>query len=212
MGDLADLAGVPERQLRRIIRLTASVGFLQETKPNYVSHTPMSAQFLSPSLSDAALFITSTYTPSALQMADATKAVTTGTHGDTGRDVALHRQSQRSFRAACQDQERCKLGRQWKAYLDHAAGSPSDTELVDTFSRLNWSSLGSACIVEASTGNLFFRADQAFSKLSPGAFTRLGPTSVPVHVRTANLKPFSATCLGWRPVDLDGPGSCPSLS
>jgi len=153
IGDLSDLAGVPEAQLRRIIRLTASAGFLQETKPNFVAHTTMSAQFLaSQSLSDAIVFITATATPSALQMVDATRLASTSTHRDATRknatayDPALH--PTRPFRAACQ--EGSKLGRQWQAFLAHAARSHSEDELVDIFSRLNWSSLGNACIVEAS--------------------------------------------------------------
>ncbi|KAL2195274.1 toxin biosynthesis regulatory protein [Corynascus similis CBS 632.67] len=153
IGDLSDLARVPEAQLRRIIRLTASAGFLQETKPNFVAHTTMSAQFLaSQSLSDAIVFITATATPSALQMADATRLASTSTHRDATRknatayDLALH--PTRPFRAACQ--KGSKLGRQWQAFLAHAARSHSEDELVDIFSRLNWSSLGNACIVEAS--------------------------------------------------------------
>lgn len=149
IGDLADLAGVPEGQLRRVIRLTASYGFLKETKPNFVSHTAMSAQFLaSQSLCDATVFIAATATPSALQMADATRLATANRSSRmaTAYDLALN--PPRPFHAACQ--ERSKLSRQWKAYLAHAARSHSEDEMVDTFSRLNWSSLGNACIVEAS--------------------------------------------------------------
>lgn len=114
----------------------------------------MSAQFLaSESLLDATLFLTSTTTPSALKMADATRLAATrhdAKDAPVAYDLALHRP--RPFRAAFR--ERSKLGRQWEAYLAHAAGSPSDDELVDIFSRLNWSSLGNACVVEVSQPRL----------------------------------------------------------
>ncbi|OBT49352.1 hypothetical protein VE00_00489 [Pseudogymnoascus sp. WSF 3629] len=72
--DLADLVGVPESQLVRVIRLTATCGFLREPIPGFVSHTPLSAQFISnQSLVDATVFIAELATPTALQMPQATQ-------------------------------------------------------------------------------------------------------------------------------------------
>lgn len=47
-------------------------------------------------------------------------------------------------------QERPKLRRQWSAYQRHAAGLHQEEAVLDVISRLNWSNLGSACIVEVS--------------------------------------------------------------
>lgn len=181
--DLADLAGVPENQLRRVIRLAASAGFLHETQPGHVSHTSMSAQFLaSQSLSDAMIFITTTATPSALYMAEATRLATTDrdAKNPAAYDLALH--ASRPFRAACQ--EHSKLGRQWQAYLTHAARSHTEEELIRIFSQLNWSSLGNACIVEASCQR-----------------SRAAPTN-----------PLTGRSPGWRTVDVYVPGACSYLS
>ena len=150
--DLAALAGVPEVQLRRVIRLTASSGFLQETAPNYVSHTPMSDHFRArQSICDALAFIAEPMTPAALHMPSATRtASVAGSKDSLSTAYSLAFKGSRPFHAACQDQ--LKLERQWIAFLAHGAGLHSEDELVDTLSRLNWSRLGNACIiVEVST-------------------------------------------------------------
>ena len=177
LDDLADLTGIPGSQLRRVIRLTSSSGFLQEKPQNHVSHTAISAQFLaSQSLCDAAVFIATSVTPSALQMADATRLAiantdkkkkknsTTTDHYYTtsyNQDIG----QPRSFHAAFQ--ERPKLNRQWKAYLGYAAGMQWEDEMVDIFSRLNWSRLGNACIVEAS--HQLHAADSTLLGLRPSS-------------------------------------------
>ncbi|KAB8228297.1 trypacidin cluster transcriptional coactivator tpcD [Aspergillus alliaceus] len=43
--DIADLTGVPQTTLARIIRLTATAGFLHELQPSHVARTPLSASF-----------------------------------------------------------------------------------------------------------------------------------------------------------------------
>lgn len=139
-------------QLSRAIRLLATVGFLQEQRPGSVEHTPLSAQFItSQSLLDASVFMAESAVPAALQM-----PVVTQRFGATlqGHAEVAAMSSMRPFQSALQ--ERSKLRRQWAAYLRHAAGLHQEEEVLDVISRLNWSNLGSACIVEVSC--MFSRA------------------------------------------------------
>ncbi|OJJ57384.1 hypothetical protein ASPSYDRAFT_180018 [Aspergillus sydowii CBS 593.65] len=144
--DLADLAGVPEIQLRRVIRLMGTSGFLQEPMPNYVSHTPLSAQFVTnQSWLDAAVFMAELAAPTALHMPTATHQFGGSRHPtETAYNLALN--TLQPFGAAIQ--ERPKLGRQWSAYLHHVVGLHQEKKIADMLSQLKWSSLGSSFIVE----------------------------------------------------------------
>ncbi|RYP72748.1 hypothetical protein DL770_007925 [Monosporascus sp. CRB-9-2] len=44
--DIADLMGVPETELSRIVRMTSTVGFLAEPRPGYIAHTALSAPYV----------------------------------------------------------------------------------------------------------------------------------------------------------------------
>ncbi|KAL4756994.1 uncharacterized protein BDW70DRAFT_163963 [Aspergillus foveolatus] len=144
--DLADLAGVPEIQLGRVIRLVATSGFLQEPITNYVSHTPLSAQFVTnQSLLDAAVFMADVAAPTALQMPTATQRFGSSQNPtETAYSMALR--TIQPFGVAIQEQP--KLGRQWSAYLRHAVGLHQEKGIMEMLSQLKWSNLGNAFIVE----------------------------------------------------------------
>lgn len=144
--DVADLSGVPESQLRRVIRLTATYGFLDEPQPSLVAHTPLSAQFIADqSFVDAAMFLADSAAPTALQMALATQCFGASQRpSESAYNLALN--TIKPFHVACQ--ERPKLSRQWSAYLQHAAGLHRDEEVVELLPQLNWLNLSNACIVE----------------------------------------------------------------
>jgi hypothetical protein len=146
--DLGDLTGIPEQQLTRVIRLTATYGLLCEPKPGFVTHTPLSAQFTTEqSLLDAVVFMAESVAPASLQMASATQQFgSTRNPTETAYNLAIS--TVRPFHAA--RQESPKLDRQWSAYLYHAAGLQQEDTLVDALSRLSWANLGNACIVEVS--------------------------------------------------------------
>lgn len=139
--DLADLVNVPEPQLQRVVRLMATAGFLQEPQPGsgQVAHTGLSASFVThfPNL-DAAMFLSGTAAPAALQMPEATLRQLSG--------FELSSNTGLTFSAVCEQQPR--MQRQWAAYL----GTVGDTSrgLIDLLDRLDWASLGSACIVDVS--------------------------------------------------------------
>ncbi|KIA75338.1 hypothetical protein HK57_00217 [Aspergillus ustus] len=148
MTDLADLAGVPEPQLARIIRLMSTSGFLNEPLPNHVSHTPISAEFISNQpLLDATAFLTHIVAPTALQMAPATHRFgSSQTASHTAYNLAMD--TAQPFGVAIH--ERPKWGRQWAAYLHRAGGLRQESEIVNMLAQLKWANIGNALIVEVN--------------------------------------------------------------
>ncbi|KAG8158468.1 hypothetical protein KVR01_011590 [Diaporthe batatas] len=143
--DLADLAGFPVSQLSRVIRLLATRGFLQEQEPSSVAHTPLSAYFLTnQSLLDASVFMAESVVPAALQSPKSLQRRGAAYGGPA--EAAMG--AVRPFLSALQ--ERPKLRRQWAAYQRHAAGLHQEEQVLEVISGLNWSNLGSACIVEVN--------------------------------------------------------------
>ena len=139
--EVADLADVPETQLCRVVRMTATAGFLREPQPRHIAHTALSAPFVTNlTFLDAIVFLADTAAPTALHMAAATQR-----HGHQSAYSAAFSTSQ-SFQSACA--ERTRLQRQWSAYR-RCSGDVNDgvTELL---TQLNWHSLGNACIVDVS--------------------------------------------------------------
>lgn len=145
--DVADLAGVPETQLCRIVRMTATAGFLCEPLPGRIAHSPLSAPFVTkPSLLDAAMFLSETAAPAALQMAMATQRFGNSQRpNESAYNVAFNTST--TFANTCE--QRPKLQRQWPAYLRYGTGE-ADANLTDILTRLDWLSLGRASVVEVS--------------------------------------------------------------
>ena len=144
--DVADMVGVPETHLWRVVRMTATAGFLHESAPGHVAHTALSAPFVTNlSFLDATMFLAETVTPAALHMVTATQR-----HGrlesssDSAYSIAFN--TSQPFETACMEQ--AKSGRQWSAYR-RCVGDMDDT-VTELLGRLNWLSLGSACIVDVS--------------------------------------------------------------
>ncbi|KFY14210.1 hypothetical protein V492_02775 [Pseudogymnoascus sp. VKM F-4246] len=203
--DLADLVGVPESQLVRVIRLTATCGFLREPISGFVSHSALSAQFITnQSLLDATVFIADLATPTALQMPQATQRFGNSSSAtDSAYNLALN--TVRPFHVAVQ--ERSRLRRQWSAYLCHAAGLHQEEEIVDVLSKLNWSNLGNACIVEVG----------AKSTSMAGSLSKMFP-SLRFVVQIDNTRSYlldqdyawQSAVLGGSTQDSSGSGSSPS--
>lgn len=144
--EIADLAGVPELILFRVVRMTATAGFLHEPRPGHIAHTALSASFVTNlSFLDAAMFLAETVAPTSLQMPTSTQR-----HGeleastDSAYSVAFS--TSQPFHSARTD--RSRLQRQWSSY-NRCAGDV-DTSVNELLGRLNWRSLGSACIVDVS--------------------------------------------------------------
>ena len=142
--DVADLADVPELVLCRVIRMTATAGFLSEPQPGCIAHTALSAPFVTTlHYLDATMFLAGTAAPMALQMAAATQR-----HGESDSPsesaytVAFN--SSQTFKSACEQQ--AKLHSQWSAYL-RCAGDTSDN-VTEILGQLDWRRLGNAYIVD----------------------------------------------------------------
>jgi len=149
--DLADLVSVPEMQLRRVVRLMATAGFLileeqQQalvTRQAQVAHTRLSASFVTQFTNlDAVMFLSGTLVHASLQMPEATQRQLSG-FSLTTTPVGL------DFGTACKQQPR--LRRQWDAYI--GCVKDSTQVIADLLDRLDWASLGRALVVEVSTIN-----------------------------------------------------------
>ena len=155
--DVAALSGVPEAQLARIIRLTATSGFLHEPQPALVAHSASSAQFVTnPSYLDAAMFLAESAAPAALEMAAATQRFGEPHRpNESAYSVALS--TTKPFHTALQ--ERTKLHRQWFAYLRHAGGLHAAEQVTDVLTQFDWTnaSSGSSLVVEVFPCLLYLR-------------------------------------------------------
>lgn len=146
--DVADLAGVPEGQLLRIVRMTATAGFLKEPQPGFLAHTSLSAPFVTKLVYlDAAMFLAQTAAPAASMMTAATKR----SQQDHGEETALNlalgtpgtRETFQSMR-----RNKPKLQRQWLAHLQCQADP--DGCIVELLAQLDWQSLQNAYVVDVS--------------------------------------------------------------
>ncbi|KAL4761843.1 uncharacterized protein BDW70DRAFT_167815 [Aspergillus foveolatus] len=149
--DVAELAGVPETHLSRIIRMTATAGFLHEPDPGQVAHSALSAPFVTkPSYLDAVMFLAGTIAPSALQMPTATQRFGASSRpNETAYNLALNNPA--TF--ASTSEQRPKLQRQWPAFLQYGT-SDTDDRVTDLLSRLDHFRRGSISVVEVSARSL----------------------------------------------------------
>ncbi|KAJ5215000.1 hypothetical protein N7468_010679 [Penicillium chermesinum] len=131
--NLAELAGVHEKELVRVVRLTATCGFLQETEPGKVSHTLLSNQFISQCrFKDTSIFLAESGIPRALWRSPMERDSTRPCEGEHTLSKA------------------CRMGpamwRQWAAFLQ--CTEHFDHRVTEFLTRLDWTSVGDCCIVE----------------------------------------------------------------
>ncbi|KAH7418870.1 hypothetical protein BKA64DRAFT_691278 [Cadophora sp. MPI-SDFR-AT-0126] len=162
--DVAELSSVPEGLLSRIVRLTATVGFLSEPQPGHVAHTSLSGSFVSdPSFLDAGMFLAESAMPAALKMATATQKFA-GSDSPTETAWNIHAALDQPFHVV--RGEKPKLNRQHSSYLRHAAGVHTDEEVVALLSKLNWSRLWNPSMVEVGAQSM--KLAQCLANLHPG--------------------------------------------
>nr|A0A411PQN9.1 RecName: Full=Agnestins biosynthesis cluster transcriptional coactivator AgnL9; AltName: Full=Agnestins biosynthesis cluster protein L9 [Paecilomyces divaricatus]QBG38879.1 transcriptional coactivator [Paecilomyces divaricatus] len=143
MKDVSELIDVPENQLGRIVRMAATCGFLREPEPGHITHSALSASFVTnPSYLDAAMFLAETAAPAALDMVAATKQ-RLGSSEPASQNVVF---DQGFFSAANKTQLR-RLQRQWQAYLRHGMAHLCDIT-TDFLTCLEPLRMGNASIVE----------------------------------------------------------------
>ncbi|KAK8091569.1 hypothetical protein PG997_001930 [Apiospora hydei] len=161
--DIAELAGVPEARLTQNVRLLASAGFLSEPQPGLLSHTSLSAPFVTNvAYLDAVNFLSQTVVPSAAQMTAATivgQQRQQTQNGPRSGGVAKSVQSAyaqafgptHSFETACE--QKPKLLRQYRAYLQCIGDvdeNTDDADAVELLLQLDWHALGNARVVIVS--------------------------------------------------------------
>ncbi|KAK8113412.1 hypothetical protein PG984_013938 [Apiospora sp. TS-2023a] len=152
--DIADLSSVPQMHLRRVVRMTAAAGFLQEPQPDHVAHTALSAQFVTQrSYHDAAMFLANTAAPAASHMARATHVFGAST-SPTSSAYNYATGTTVPFLAMCEQNP--QLRRQWPAYLQHVlaeevhGGGTGGVDLIKSlgcFERLD-NTMSPASVVE----------------------------------------------------------------
>ena len=133
--------------------MMATVGFLHEPQPGHVAHSALSAPFVTkPSYLDAAMFLSETAAPTALQMATATQRFGHSQHpNESAYNVAFNTPA--TFAGACE--QRSKLQRQWPAYLRYGTGDV-DASVTDILTRLDWLTLGNVFVVEVRIPSSYF--------------------------------------------------------
>ncbi|KAF2847104.1 toxin biosynthesis regulatory protein AflJ [Plenodomus tracheiphilus IPT5] len=136
--ELAELADVSEYTLSRVVRMTATAGFLHEPQLGYIAHTPLSSSFTNElTYFDAAMFLANRVAPSALDMTYFPQKQ------EAGASTMAVLKSAQTF--ALDRAQEPKLNRQWLAYYHSVGGMNHDvTTLIHV---LNWHSLGGASVV-----------------------------------------------------------------
>ncbi|KAH8711851.1 hypothetical protein GQ44DRAFT_742827 [Phaeosphaeriaceae sp. PMI808] len=134
--DVADVSGVPYQH---------NSGFLDEPQPGLVRHTALSAQFVKkPFLTDAVAFLSDTALPAALQMVSTTRQ-RGQLPNNRQHNFDLDTQSDLSLGAKCKQYPKFK--RQVAAY-DRLRQNAFDDSVTEILSRLDWTSLGDATVVQ----------------------------------------------------------------
>lgn len=151
--ELALLADVSRPMLSRVVRMTATAGFLQEPEPGYVAHTTLSSLLATESsYLDAADFLTNNIAPSSMHLTSITPTAENAqkrnglASEDSQSAFTVGLRSQQSFARACIGKP--QLSRQWLAYCQSYGAIRKN--LNPLLGHLNWQSLGQSSIVHVS--------------------------------------------------------------
>jgi hypothetical protein len=135
--ELANLADVSEHTLSRVVRMTATAGFLYEPQPGHVAHTSLSLSFTTElSYFDAAMFLANKVAPASFDLTF---------FANEYDGTALQLQSPRPFDFLCQEPQ---VNRQWQAYRQSMGSMKNQLAYLPNL--LNWRSLGDASVVDVS--------------------------------------------------------------
>ncbi|KAJ8133159.1 hypothetical protein O1611_g464 [Lasiodiplodia mahajangana] len=149
--DIADLVGVSEVGLSRIVRVVAAAGFLAEPQPGHIAHTALSAPFVKDTAYvDSIAFFANTAAPAASCMTAATVQYQQMRMYHEARPSAysLASKTSSSFDADCQ--QRPKLFRRYESYIrciSEANQEIDDEDAVKLLLQLDWQALSNARVV-----------------------------------------------------------------
>ncbi|CZT15474.1 uncharacterized protein RCC_01330 [Ramularia collo-cygni] len=174
--ELSALADAPEHILCRVVRLTATAGFLHESERLCVAHTAFSAAYTEDlSSSDAAMFLAKQIAPAALQFMAASHQCT---GASMTQSVPTWNPTGYNF-AAVQDPfaKEPQAARQWAAYCrsvspmdDYLATVLTDKghasiDLVPLLGQLEWPTTGITSIIQVCTA--YNETSASLAKMSP---------------------------------------------
>ncbi|KAI0972468.1 hypothetical protein F4678DRAFT_460689 [Xylaria arbuscula] len=149
--DIADLVGVSEVGLSRIVSVVAAAGFLTEPQPGHIAHTALSAPFVKDTAYvDTITFLANTAAPAASCMTAAMVQYQQMRMYHEARPSAysLASKSSSSFDADCQ--QRPKLLRRYESYIrciSEAEQEMDDEDAVKLLLQLDWQALSNARVV-----------------------------------------------------------------
>ncbi|KAI8956190.1 hypothetical protein F4801DRAFT_525734 [Xylaria longipes] len=149
--DIADLVGVSEVSLSRIVRVVAAAGFLTEPQPGHIAHTALSAPFVKDTAYiDTITFLANTAAPAASYMTAATVQYQQRRIYHEARPSAysLASKSSSSFDADCQ--QRPKLLRRYESYIrciSETDQKMDDEDAAKLLLQLDWQALSNARVV-----------------------------------------------------------------
>lgn len=144
--EVAGLAGVSPIQLDRVVRMTATVGFMSQPEPDSIAHTPLSTALVTDmSLLDATMFLAESVAPASLHMTTATQRQQGGSDMSESAFSISHGTTQ-SFEFSYAQQKR--LQRQWSAF-HRCVAYPGDS-LIEVLGRLDWHTLNNPSVVDVS--------------------------------------------------------------
>ncbi|KAJ3477153.1 hypothetical protein NLG97_g8912 [Lecanicillium saksenae] len=177
--EIADLAHVSERHLTRVVRMTATAGFLHEPQRGTVAHTPLSAPFVKNlNLVDAVVFLGRCAAPGALAMPSVTCA-----SDQEGSRITNSTNLAAALSSQSESAEVSKLQRQWEAY--RSCVEKDEDNFTNLLGRLKWSCLGGTRVVDAC----------AKSTKVAGALARMHPSlSFIVQMRQPAREHTEGTC------------------
>ena len=143
--DIADLVGVSEVSLCRIVRVVAAAGFLTEPQPGRIAHTALSTPFVT-----TYTFLANNAAPAACYMTAATvQNEQVRIYHEAGPSAyALASKSSNSFDADCQ--QRPKLLRRYQSYIrciSKADQDMDDEDAAKLLLQLDWQALSNARVV-----------------------------------------------------------------
>ena len=145
---IALAADVPLYQLKSIARMAMTTNFLHEPTPGEVAHSSTSAAFIkNPSLSDWALFMTSTSAIMASQTVEATQKYG-ATESKTQTTYNVWKNTDKPFFDHIkQDKE---LTRQFASYMKNVTSSKG-MSMQHLITGYDWASLGEVTVVDVSS-------------------------------------------------------------
>ncbi|BCS19611.1 uncharacterized protein APUU_20043S [Aspergillus puulaauensis] len=145
--EVADISNVPVDHLQRVVRLMTTAGFLREQTSGHVSHTALSASFVTePDLLDAALFLAQVAVPAALKTSHMAHQSAPYSH-DQLSAMAVQPEGRLMGLAGDFDPSQPKIHRQFAAYLAH--GILDESSAVDEVLKLiDWDAIGATTVVD----------------------------------------------------------------